>query len=164
MTSAAATAADTNTVTVTVTDTVTEEYNMQMDTDGEDDAREDAEGGENSGVRAEASQTEEGIESVESTSTAEWGDDVPGNSVLGDLIGDAEDADETEDAGHSDESEDLDDSERTGTAEDEEAPVTRAGIPLRGLEWQQEQDMLKRSDEQSHAEGEGEPRPHVFFE
>ena len=71
--------------------------------------------------------------------------------MLGDLIGDAEDADETEDVGHRDEAEDLNDAERTGTPEDEEAPVTQAGIPLRGLEWQcqHEQDMLKQSDEQS---------------
>ena len=134
---------------------------MQMDSDGEDDAEEDGEEGEDSGVRAGASRAEGGIESVESTSATEWGDVVPGNSVLGDLIGDAEDA---EDAGHRDEAEDLDDAERTGTAEDEEAPVMRAGIPLRGLERQQEQDMSEQSDGQSDAEGEGEPRPHVFFE
>ena len=48
-----------------------------------------------------------------------------GDTVLGDLIGDAEDADETEDVGHRDEAEDLNDAERTGTPEDEEAPVTQ---------------------------------------
>ena len=100
---------------------------------------------------------------MESTSATEWGDVVPGNSVLGDLIGDAEDAEALKDAEHL-EAEDLHDAEGSDIAEDEQASVTRAGIPLRGLEQQQQQQQQDMSDGELDGDGDSELRPHIFFE